>query len=140
MKKQIRNFKWLLCALIFTSCDGISQQKEIRQTMDVESNVAVVELFTSEGCSSCPPADKLLRTIQAESKDVYVLSYHVDYWDRLGWKDPFSQAAFTERQRDYAQQFNLESIYTPQVVINGVKEFVGSDEQRLRSILTQKIR
>ena len=97
------------------------------------NKIAVVELFTSEGCSSCPPADLLLKKIAAESKDVYVLSYHVDYWNYLGWKDPFSQPAFTDRQRQYAKRFNLESIYTPQVVVNGSEEFVGSDEQRLRS-------
>jgi hypothetical protein len=95
----------------------------------------VVELFTSEGCSSCPPADKLLRRLAAENKDVYVLSYHVDYWDYLGWKDPFSQVQFSSRQRQYAQQFGLKSVYTPQVVVNGAEEFVGSDEVRLRSVL-----
>src|SRR5687768_484263 len=61
--------------------------------------IAIVELFTSEGCYSCPPADNLLSKIAAENKNLYVLSYHVDYWDHLGWKDPFSQSLFTERQR-----------------------------------------
>ena len=96
----------------------------------------LVALFTSEGCSSCPPADKLLSTLKAEGdSNVFVLSYHVDYWDHLGWKDPFSQAAFSDRQRQYAQRFSLESIYTPQMIVNGQEEFVGSDESRLRSSL-----
>ena len=93
---------------------------------------SVVELFTSEGCSSCPPADKLLALAQKEFKeDAIVLSYHVDYWDRLGWKDPFSKRVYTERQRQYAQHFNLKSIYTPQAVVNGITEFVGSNKSAL---------
>lgn len=95
---------------------------------------AVVELFTSEGCSSCPPADKALAKIAREYPDnVYVLGFHVDYWDRLGWKDAYSSEDYTHRQQEYAQQFRLNSIYTPQAVVNGKKEFVGSDESRLRS-------
>jgi len=90
---------------------------------------AVVELFTSEGCSSCPPADALIARVQQEDKDlpVYVLAFHVDYWDRLGWKDAFSDAVYSDRQRRYAAWLKLPSIYTPQVVVNGQKEFVGSE-------------
>ncbi|MFM9965244.1 MAG: DUF1223 domain-containing protein [Planctomycetaceae bacterium] len=94
---------------------------------------AVVELFTSEGCSSCPPADALLAKLDAEAKksglEVYCLSFHVDYWNRLGWKDPFSQPAFTRRQQEYAQSFDLQRIYTPQMVVNGAEEFVGSNQK-----------
>ncbi|HTR31836.1 MAG TPA: DUF1223 domain-containing protein [Puia sp.] len=98
---------------------------------------AVVELFTSEGCSSCPPADRLVARIQQEDKDepVYILAYHVDYWDRLGWKDAFSDARFTQRQNRYASWLNLQSIYTPQIVVNGRKEFVGSQESTLRTAI-----
>jgi hypothetical protein len=90
---------------------------------------AVVELFTSEGCSSCPPADKLIERISNENPDkpIYVLSYHVDYWDHQGWKDPFSARAYTDRQRMYGSWLNLQTIYTPQIVVNGTTEFVGSD-------------
>ena len=98
---------------------------------------AVVELFTSEGCSSCPPADALIARVQQQDKDlpVYVLAYHVDYWDRQGWKDVFSNAAYTKRQQQYASWLKLESIYTPQVVVNGQTEFVGSEAGTLaRSI------
>jgi len=98
---------------------------------------AVVELFTSEGCSSCPPADALVARLQEEDKNlpVYILAFHVDYWDRLGWKDVFSDAAYTDRQRQYAAWLKLSTIYTPQVVVNGKKEFVGSNEAALRQAI-----
>ncbi len=93
---------------------------------------AVVELFTSEGCSSCPPADAVLAKIAAEYKEnVYVLGFHVDYWDRQGWKDIYSNADYTQRQMGYARVFKLSSIYTPEAVVNGGKELVGSDEKGL---------
>ena len=95
---------------------------------------AVVELFTSEGCSSCPAADEVAAKIQKETneKSVYILAFHVDYWNRLGWKDIFSEPAYSNRQYQYSSWLNA-SVYTPQVVINGQQEFVGSDENRLRS-------
>jgi hypothetical protein len=95
---------------------------------------ALVELFTSEGCSSCPPADAAVAKLSAKrTANVYVLSFHVDYWNRLGWNDPFSQGAFSARQRTYAKNFSLESIYTPQVVVNGSTQFVGSDVKKLNA-------
>jgi hypothetical protein len=100
-----------------------------------EQGFAIVELFTSEGCSSCPPADELVARIQKEDADrpVYILSFHVDYWNNLGWKDPFSNAAFSRRQKQYAEWLNLRSVYTPQVIVNGRTEFVGSDEGKMVS-------
>jgi hypothetical protein len=86
----------------------------------------VVELFTSEGCSSCPPADALLAEL-AGRPDVLALSLHVDYWDRLGWKDPYSSHAATDRQNRYATLLALPSIYTPQIVVDGRWQAVGSD-------------
>lgn len=91
------------------------------------SSFAVLELFTSEGCSSCPPADRLLPQLAQQNSNIIALSFHVDYWDRLGWKDRFSNAQFSERQKDYARQLRLESIYTPQLIINGEYELVGSN-------------
>lgn len=98
---------------------------------------AVVELFTSEGCSSCPPADALVARIQKESADkpVYILAFHVDYWNRLGWKDVFSSHAYSERQNQYAKWLNLSSVYTPQAIVNGRSELVGSEEANLRNAI-----
>ncbi len=91
----------------------------------------VVELFTSEGCSSCPPADQILTELIAaqpvETALVVGLSEHVDYWDRLGWKDPFSAALFSRRQTDYAAGAGGDNIYTPQMIVDGGAGFVGSD-------------
>jgi hypothetical protein len=86
----------------------------------------VVELFTSQGCSSCPPADKLLGEL-AERPDVLALAYHVDYWDRLGWKDPFSSREATERQERYRRLLGLDTVYTPQIVVDGHWQAVGSE-------------
>lgn len=89
------------------------------------SDKVVVELYTSQGCSSCPPADALLGELAARD-DVIALSFHVDYWNYLGWKDPFSSAAATNRQRNYRAKFGLRYIYTPQIVSGGTQQSVGS--------------
>ena len=91
----------------------------------------LVELFTSEGCSSCPAADALLASLLEEQPvakaEVVALELHVDYWDRLGWKDPFSSRAFTERQEAYSRSFAGSDVFTPQMVVDGRAHFVGSD-------------
>jgi hypothetical protein len=94
----------------------------------------VVELFTSEGCSSCPPADALLAEL-AGRPDVLALSFHVDYWDRLGWRDPFSSPAATERQQRYAELLRLATVYTPQMVVDGRWQAVGSDHAEVQRAL-----
>ena len=98
----------------------------------------VLELFTSQGCSSCPAADNLLDEVKTVYNDnVIPLSYHVDYWNYIGWKDPFSKALFTEKQKLYSQKFNSSTIYTPQVVVNGAEHFVGSNESILKSKISE---
>lgn len=107
------------------------------------SSAIVVELFTSEGCSSCPPADKLLGELahrgNIEGRPVIVLGEHVDYWNDLGWKDRFSSPIFTQRQRDYVRALGVNSAYTPEMVVNGHTELVGNDAGALaRAISAEK--
>lgn len=101
----------------------------------------VVELFTSEGCSSCPPADELLGRLRQEKfsggLEVIPLGLHVDYWNFQGWTDRFSSAAYSRRQEKYAQKFRIEGPYTPQMVVDGASEFVGSDTARARQAIAQ---
>lgn len=95
-----------------------------------EPGPVVVELFTSQGCSSCPPADAFLTDLARQRGDVLPLAFHVTYWDYLGWKDPFALAAATARQRAYASTLGGDGVYTPEMVVNGETGFVGSDRNR----------
>ena len=111
------------------------------KAVTANSSMVVLELFTSEGCSSCPAADKIAARLSEEYKGkLLVLGFHVDYWNSLGWKDIYSSSACTQRQQWYAQQFRSASVYTPQAVINGKDELVGSDENRLRSLINKYLR
>jgi hypothetical protein len=101
-------------------------------------NPVIVELFTSQGCSSCPPADALIHEIAHDPAlrgRVIPLAFHVDYWDQLGWRDPFSSAEWTQRQVRYTRAMRLSSSYTPQAVVNGTREFVGSSRSTLNAAL-----
>src|SRR5579871_3030581 len=94
----------------------------------------VVELFTSQGCSSCPPANAYLNELSKERRDVLALAFHVTYWDRLGWKDPFSLIAATDRQAVYGRRFG-DGSYTPEIVVDGATSAVGSDRSQVGSAI-----
>ncbi|TGD56590.1 DUF1223 domain-containing protein [Flavobacterium humi] len=131
MKKLKMSSAPLLLALLF-GIQAFGQEKTAKK------GFALLELFTSEGCSSCPPADALMGKIQKEYKDntVYVLAYHVDYWDRLGWKDIFSNAAYTKRQYQYSNWLGEEQVYTPQVIVNGKSGHIGSQETIIKNAIS----
>lgn len=100
--------------------------------------VALVELFTSQGCSSCPPADAFLGKL-AQRPDVLALAYHVDYWDYIGWKDVHAKADFTQRQRNYAHNFNLRYVYTPQMVVSGRYQESGNNQAHILKAITNEL-
>lgn len=101
-----------------------------------ESQPVVVELFTSQGCSSCPPADALLTELAARP-DVLALSMHVDYWNYIGWQDPFSSPEVSERQRAYGKSLGLRVVYTPQIVVDGRHDVVGTDRAAIEKAIAE---
>jgi hypothetical protein len=122
----------LACLLLFSGQCSNSTQSVNAVSSSAESTAVLVELFTSEGCSSCPPADKLLIDLDRNIKNgvtVITLSEHVDYWNRFGWKDPFSSAQFSQRQEDYSRALKFDDVYTPQMIVDGRSAFVGSQRQ-----------
>lgn len=138
--RSFKIFITLAClglAFMATQAFIVIKNKKLTRVEAAAKGFAVVELFTSEGCSSCPPADALVARVQKESSDkpVYILAFHVDYWNRLGWKDQFSSAEYSQRQNQYARWLKSSSVYTPQVIVNGRTEFVGSEESKLRNAI-----
>jgi hypothetical protein len=113
---------------------GLALAAALATASQAEEAPVVVELFTSQGCSSCPPADAFLTDL-VQRHDVLPLAFHVTYWDRLGWKDPYSLDAATARQREYARHLSDDGVYTPQMVVDGTTGFVGSDRARGLSVI-----
>jgi hypothetical protein len=108
-----------------------------RSALAQTSVPVIVELFSSEGCSSCPSADAVLRTLEVPGIEVIPLEWHVDYWNDLGWADPFSSPAATGRQHWYAGVLRTRGMYTPQMVVAGSREFVGSDRERAETAVRE---
>jgi hypothetical protein len=137
IKKNIVLSTFLIIQILFSS---YKKEPAIKTEYPVPEGFALVELFTSEGCSSCPPADEAVGRLNGWKKNVYILSFHVDYWNYLGWKDAFSNSAYSTRQQNYGDLFHLSSIYTPQIVVNGNVQFVGSDETKLRATIENDLK
>ncbi|KZL21766.1 hypothetical protein PsAD2_00390 [Pseudovibrio axinellae] len=125
----MRRFSLFSLAIGFFAAGAVSAASLAAQA---QNPTAVVELFTSQGCSSCPPADQFLEDLVSDQTDVITLSYHVDYWDYFGWKDTLASPVFTQRQKDYAKSRGDAQVYTPQVVINGLTHMVGSDRDAIK--------
>ena len=126
----------LLIGVAFAHAACVADPATTQSESSEQRTPVLVELFTSEGCSSCPPADKLLAELGTKQPIhgalIVPMALHVDYWNNLGWTDPFASAAFTDRQRAYASALRVRSIYTPQMIVDGQREFVGSDAQAAR--------
>ncbi len=133
--------RWALLALVLCGCQSSGSPiiSEARADELSGGGVAVVELFTSEGCSSCPPADAVLADLGRDAPSVYALEFHVDYWDALGWRDPFASADYANRQRQYARSFGTSSLYTPQMIVGGTDGFTGSDRDRARASVARAL-
>ncbi|MDA5555562.1 DUF1223 domain-containing protein [Shimia sp. MMG029] len=107
----------------------------LASTVAAQESPVVVELYTSQGCSSCPPADAYLREQLAGREDVIALALHVDYWDYIGWKDEFANPAFTQRQHSYARAAGHRSVYTPQMIVNGQDHVVGAHPNKVERLI-----
>lgn len=133
----------LLGGLVLGRMVGAQSQEMISESANAKQGFALVELFTSQGCSSCPSADENLASIteqaELEGLKVITLSFHVDYWNYLGWKDPYSTADASQRQRFYARIHGAKQVYTPQMVVNGTKELLGSSREKSRLAIRDAI-
>jgi hypothetical protein len=139
--KKVVVFLFLIVPILF-ACSSFTGKEE--QASKKSKGFTVIELFSSEGCSSCPPAEslmsKLIRKADSDSLPLYIIDFHVDYWDYLGWKDTLANPQYTKRQQEYGDYFKLSSIYTPQAIINGKSEIVGSDEEKINTAIDREIK
>ena len=127
------------CATLFAQERSIMNEPDTQTTN--KKQPVLVELFTSEGCNTCPPADRVLAKLQKDqpipTADVITLGFHVTYWDSSAWKDRFSSIEYTRRQQMYAQIFRLDKVYTPQMVVDGSAELVGSEREKAKDVITK---
>lgn len=142
-------FKYLIIALALVSLSltniscmtGTSAAVEANDSADSIRSPILVELYTSEGCSSCPPADRALAFLAEQQPvsgaEVIALEFHVDYWDTPAWKDPFSSALFSQRQKLYAERYRSDQVYTPQMIVDGGQQFVGSDTLQATNVIME---
>lgn len=130
--------KYLITILL--SCVTITKTLKNDTTTNHKPSV-VLQLFNSQGCSSCPRADEFLDIIKKEytNKNVFVLSYHVDYWNYIGWKDPFSKREFSELQATYGRKLKSSTIYTPQLIVNGKVHYVGSSKSKIKASIAKNL-
>jgi len=127
--------------VVIIACFAIGEREN--KTTAGSHGFALVELYSSEGCSSCPPAEsfmkRLIHKADSASLPIYIIEFHVDYWDRLGWKDTLDDHVYSLRQQKYGDHFKLSSIYTPQAIVNGKSEMVGSDESKINTVINNEL-
>jgi len=143
MRKIILTIFFLAFIVCFAAAYLGNKAVELQDKV-ADNSFVVLELFTSQGCSSCPAADAQLEKISQMAREkhlpLYALSFHVDYWDHLGWKDSFSDEKYTARQYQYGRAFSRRNIYTPQMIVNGRYEFVGSDAAALDTYINKALK
>ncbi len=133
--RSLERVRALLASALLAAAGPFVASPAGAQTATSDEIHGVVELFTAQGCASCPPAERVLADL-ADETGILALAYHVDYWDYIGWSDTYGSHANTARQRAYAKAFKTSMLYTPQAVVNGVAEMVGSHEGKLRAALS----
>jgi hypothetical protein len=134
-------FAFSACNLQRVESQQINESSQAQPVKAEAKTPVLVELYTSEGCSSCPPADKLLAVLQKEQSvpntEIITLAFHVDYWNYLGWQDKYSSPLFSQRQQFYAKKMNNGTSYTPQMVVDGSFEFVGSHAAKAKQFISE---